>query len=225
MRKNPHIGLLYFVGNAIYNDTEGLKAMFKKGLVFCFISMLLLISPISAFAHTGLKMSSPANGETLDKTVNEISMEFNTDIEPLSTIVIQNQKGESITVTDIKIEQSKMNGKVDSLPNGDYTVGWKIVGRDGHPIESKFTFTVKQTQQETKPSPDLQASVNSSSSVSNETTPVDPASQNGSIESASSEVNKKSGKDGGNLTPILIVVLICVVVIIVFLRVFKGKKR
>lgn len=109
---------------------------------------LLLLAPTTVFAHTGLQSSSPANGETIDKPLTEIRMEFNTDIEPLSTFVLSNEKNESVKLTGIGIDKNTMSGKIEpALPNGEYTVTWKIIGRDGHPVENKFSFAVNMPPQ------------------------------------------------------------------------------
>lgn len=30
-----------------------------------------------------------------------------------------------------------------ALPNGEYTVGWRVVSADGHPVSGSYTFTVR----------------------------------------------------------------------------------
>ncbi|MEF3309420.1 copper resistance protein CopC [Paenibacillus sp. GYB004] len=200
--------------------------MLKKTFALLFVSVLLFLSPISVQAHTGLKTSSPAGGETLDKSVTEIKMEFNTDIEPLSNFNVQNNKGETIKVNDIKIEKNLMSGKVDALPNGDYTVGWKIVGRDGHPIENKFTFSINKIEPDAKTS-EPQATGNSSSigSSASDTKPANPASKNEATEITPAVTSNEEGANGKYLMPIILVVLfVSAFVILILVRAFKGKK-
>ncbi|TNJ68370.1 copper resistance protein CopC [Paenibacillus hemerocallicola] len=131
------------------------RVMNKTGIGLLLSVLLLLLAPATVFAHTGLQSSSPAKGETIDKPLTEIRMEFSTDIEPLSTFELKNEKNESVKVSGIGIDKSAMSGKINpALPNGEYTVTWKIIGRDGHPVENKFSFTVNMPQQPNQIAPD-----------------------------------------------------------------------
>ncbi|RKN84255.1 copper resistance CopC family protein [Paenibacillus ginsengarvi] len=122
--------------------------MRKRWLSAIVLGLLMLLAPAVVSAHTGLKSSSPAGGATVDKSPGEVTMEFNTDIEPLSTFEVRGETNELWKVSGIRIEKDKMSGKLESgLPNGTYTVKWSIIGRDGHPVENKFSFTVKLSEQ------------------------------------------------------------------------------
>jgi hypothetical protein len=71
-------------------------------------------------------------------------MEFNTNIEKLSTFTLLDKQGQKVSVGSIAVEEKKLKGTFkDPLPNGEYSVNWKIVGEDGHVIERGFIFTVK----------------------------------------------------------------------------------
>ncbi|GAA3406427.1 copper resistance protein CopC [Paenibacillus hodogayensis] len=109
--------------------------------------MLLLAAPFTVSAHTALKSSVPAGGASIEAPLHEITMEFNTDVESLSTFEVRNARNEQWKVTGIKADKSKLSGKLEqTLPDGDYTVTCKIVGRDGHPVENTFSFSVKLAQ-------------------------------------------------------------------------------
>ncbi|WP_158301742.1 copper resistance CopC family protein [Paenibacillus mesophilus] len=181
--------------------------MKRKTLITLLVSIMLLLTPIAAYAHTGLQSSSPARGETVDKPLNEIRMEFNTDIESLSTFEIRNGNNETLKLSGIGVNKSTMSGKLDSaLPNGEYTVTWKIIGRDGHPVENKFSFAVKLAQQETpKPAESVSAGVNANKQQ--EAAPVPAANSN-----------------DGSSTLIATSILVAAAVLIVLFRVLRRKK-
>jgi LPXTG-motif cell wall-anchored protein len=121
-------------------DTQMLKRLMLT--VF-----LLILLPTTAFAHSGLKSSTPNDKEIITKPLNEIVMEFNTNIEKLSTFTLLDKQGQKVIVDNIAVEGKKLKGTFkDPLPNGDFTVNWKIVGEDGHVIERGFTFTVKMPE-------------------------------------------------------------------------------
>ena len=103
-------------------------------------TLILLFAFSSAVsAHTGLTSSSPADGEEITEDVHEIVLEFNTKIETTSTVKVFNENKEEIIVSNIQVNDNVMTGGFMSpLDNGTYTVEWKIIGADGHPIQGNL---------------------------------------------------------------------------------------
>lgn len=113
----------------------------KRTLVFTLLFYLTFIQ--FANAHTGLKSSSPQNGEVIQQELNQITLTFETKVEQSSTFELQNSTGEPVIVENIAISENEMVGSLKNpLKNGEYIVHWNIVGADGHPIEGEFTFSV-----------------------------------------------------------------------------------
>ncbi|OXS57223.1 hypothetical protein B1A99_17185 [Cohnella sp. CIP 111063] len=113
----------------------------------------MLLAPASVWAHTGLKSSTPENKQTVDTEVQEIVMTFNTGIEKASSFTVKDAQGTEYPLADKSVASSKLTGKLEqALPNGEYTVEWRIIGEDGHPIKGTFGFTVALPPEET-PSP------------------------------------------------------------------------
>ncbi|QGG55051.1 copper resistance CopC family protein [Paenibacillus sp. B01] len=112
----------------------------KMSFVLLFFTLLL---PISAFAHTGLDTASPNKDATVQKEITTVEMTFKTTIEDLSTFTLKNDKGEEISVNSISVKEKEMSGQLEQpLATGKYTVDWKIVGVDGHPIKGSYSFAV-----------------------------------------------------------------------------------
>lgn len=121
--------------------------MKKITLILCF---LLLLLPTTALAHTNMESSSPKEMETVTAPLTEIVLTFNTDIEKLSTFTLLNEEGHQVDVDTKTVEGTILKGAFDDpLPNGEYTVNWKIVGEDGHVIERNFKFKVDMPEQNT----------------------------------------------------------------------------
>ena len=76
-------------------------------------------------------------------------MEFNTKIETTSTVKVFNENKEEIIVSNTQVNDNMMTGGFMSpLDNGTYTVEWKIIGADGHPIQGTYSFMVSQDELE-----------------------------------------------------------------------------
>lgn len=115
--------------------------------------MLILVFPTATWAHSKLETSTPAADAKLTESVQEVSLSFNENIdENLSTLKIKNAQGESVEVAEVKINQNTMLGTLGApLPSGSYTVEWKIVGGDGHPVDGTYAFEVDAPEAEATP--------------------------------------------------------------------------
>lgn len=108
--------------------------------------ILLFAFSASAYAHTGLTSSSPADGEDIAEEVYEIVLEFNTKIESTSIVKVFNENSEEIA-SNTQVNGSVMtSGFMEPLEGGTYSVEWKIIGADGHPILGTYSFTVSQEE-------------------------------------------------------------------------------
>ncbi|WP_426448336.1 copper resistance CopC family protein [Paenibacillus sp. S-38] len=112
----------------------------KKLLV---ILLLLLVFPQSVLAHTGLESSSPSTDETLQNPVTEITMKFNTELQPLSTFDVTVNGSDKVPIDKVTVSGATLKGILkEPLTKGTYTVNWKILGEDGHIVEKSYSFRV-----------------------------------------------------------------------------------
>lgn len=96
----------------------------------------------TAFAHSNIGETTPANGETIVEPLEEVTLNFNGDIEQGSYIDIKNADGDVIEVTTTIEEGALIGTFAEPLANDAYTVDWSIISADGHPLEGEYTFTV-----------------------------------------------------------------------------------
>lgn len=121
--------------------------MKKTVLSFVLLLMVVLQLPLSAFAHSELESSTPAEGEKVTTDLEAVVLTFSTKIESLSTMTLKN--GDKEIPLQISIEDDQMTGAINNpLENGDYTVAYKIIGADSHVIEGNYTFSVDRPEQE-----------------------------------------------------------------------------
>ena len=103
----------------------------------------LLASSTPAQAHDSLESSNPASGSTVSAVPAKIELTFDhTPIAINSIIRIEDATGTdqadgAVSIVDNKVSQAVKAG----APEGKYTVVWRVVSSDGHPIEGSFTFT------------------------------------------------------------------------------------
>jgi copper resistance protein C len=113
-----------------------------KKVSLLFLLLFTLFSN-QALAHTGLKDSTPKDGELITDQMQELTLIFQTKVEQTSKIIVLNSKGKPVPLGNFVIEGNEMWATfLQPLENGDYKVDWKIIGADGHPIEGQFSFSV-----------------------------------------------------------------------------------
>lgn len=114
-----------------------------KKVIYATLLLLLLCSP-TVSAHTSLTNLSPADGEVVKEEIHEVVLEYNIKIESTSTVKVINEKSEEIVGTTQVSDNVMTIGFIEPLDNGTYTVEWKIIGADGHPIQGIYSFDVRQ---------------------------------------------------------------------------------
>jgi copper resistance protein C len=107
-------------------------------------TLLFFIFGANVFAHSHLEDSSPQNGEIVTETLKTITLTFETAIEPTSSFTLMDEKNSSIPLSEVSISGNQLIATVENnLVNGAYTIHWKIIGEDGHPLEGEVPFTVE----------------------------------------------------------------------------------
>ena len=116
----------------------------KRIIAAAALGFLVLVgAPGSASAHSALIGTIPADGETFATAPATITLQFNE--EPLDGMV-------DLAVTDasgafVATSTAAVTGTEVALPwpgtigAGDYTVAYRVVSADGHPITGTITFT------------------------------------------------------------------------------------
>jgi methionine-rich copper-binding protein CopC len=137
-----------------------------------------LASP--ALAHTTLKTSDPKKGAIVER-LDSVTLTFNEGVR-FPVVLVRDAGGHDYHDGKPKLDGPTVTQKVSgALPSGKYTIAWRVVSDDGHPVEGEIPFTVKAPQQSSPSvSPSPQASTAAASSPPAFTpTPVDatPASQ------------------------------------------------
>ncbi|GLX69633.1 copper resistance CopC family protein [Paenibacillus glycanilyticus] len=173
----------------------------SKILVFLALIMLFVF-PQFSYAHTKMESSKPESNATVQESLSEITMQFNTEVASLSTFKLLNGKGEEVTGIDLQIKDKQMKGVWNEpLPNDTYTVKWKIVGGDGHPIEGEYSFLVEVTVTPS-PSPTIE--------------PLERTNLNNVSEAAAKEDSSSQGA-------FWIIIGVVIIAVIVLLAKYKKK--
>jgi copper transport protein len=121
------------------------------------LAMLAPFAVAPAQAHANLRSSEPANGAVLQTPPSSVVLRFTEAPEPKLALIrvldtsgtsYERGKPEAVPGDDLALRQA-----VASLPQGVYTVAWRVVSRtDGHATAGAFAFGVGVSPANVKPS-------------------------------------------------------------------------
>lgn len=97
----------------------------------------------AAFAHDSVTGTSPADGDTVDTVPDmlEISMS-NTPASIGSEVQLLDDSGTNWATGGVEVlDRVATQAVKPGAPAGKYTVKWRLVSSDSHPIEGEFMFT------------------------------------------------------------------------------------
>ncbi|MFD7574013.1 copper resistance protein CopC [Streptomyces sp. NPDC059810] len=99
-----------------------------------------------AAAHTDLVSSSPARGASLDRPPTAIRLTFSDEMtERYAKVALTAPDGSAADVAGLDVSGRTATLPVEpGLAAGTYTVGYRVVSADGHPVASSFAFTVER---------------------------------------------------------------------------------
>ena len=114
---------------------------------------LAVLAPGAAWAHNSLTRATPAKDATLDESPGGVELTFLQKVDPAAL---------TTTVTDagrraVPAGPARAAGKTGSvafsgpLPDGVYTVAYRVVSLDGHAVQGSYRFTVDDPTATTAP--------------------------------------------------------------------------
>ena len=108
-----------------------------------FACLALAFGSGPAQAHDQLIGSNPKQGAKLDKQPEWIELEYSGEIQDIGTEIRVERDGEDYSAGEITVEGRTVKSALpDDLKPGDYTIAWRVVSQDGHPISGKVEFTI-----------------------------------------------------------------------------------
>lgn len=131
-------------------DVVWIGGLMRRVLASCILGALafaLVLLPVSpAAAHDVLEATEPADGAAVTSVPSMVRLTFsNTPLALGSEVLVKVESGTNqaegpVSIVDNHVSQAVKAG----APAGRYTVIWRVVSSDSHPIEGTFSFTVGQ---------------------------------------------------------------------------------
>jgi copper resistance protein C len=126
-----------------------------KNMLVAWFALLSLAS--TAWAHTHIQSSLPANGSTVAKAPTEFVLIFPEAVRATSLTVTKaggkEQKIEKLPTASA----ARIAVPAPKLEDGSYTLDWRVAGKDGHVMSGKVQFKVGGKAQAGPQTPEGQA--------------------------------------------------------------------
>ena len=141
----------------------------------------------AASAHSELVSASPADGSTVSTPPKHVVLTFNEDVGTVGdAIIVTSPSGARVDTGATKVDGAKVSVALKPVTEpGTYTVAYRVVSDDGHPVTAQLTFSFQ--------------------SPSTTTAPASSVASPGASDPSSS---------GGNATPWIVVAALAVIVVV-----------
>lgn len=161
-----------------------------------------LLGATPASAHDELISTNPADGATLTQAPASLELTYSGDImdvDGANQVRVTNAAGDSVTDGEPEIDGAVVTQDLATAAADDtYTVTWRVVSSDGHPIQGTFTYTVGEG-----------SSVDSATTQAATTAAAEPSAENTGSATTASDPVSQAGQ--GLSTPLKLVLALVAV--------------
>lgn len=130
-----------------------IRQILTLGLVLLVFAAGVLGLAGPASAHDAAESSTPSDGASLPAPPEQVSVAFNN--KPLgigAAFSVKDASGTEWAEGPVDIVDNVASQKLRAGgPAGEYTVAWRVVSSDSHPIEGTFSFTAASAGQGAAP--------------------------------------------------------------------------
>ena len=114
-----------------------------------------LIGAGTAQAHSALVGSTPSADAALDAAPVSVELVFNQEIQTsFANVTVSTADGTQVGAGDPSVQGERVSlSTTPQMPSGTYTVGYRVISEDGHPITGSYTFTLNVAPNGGPPAP------------------------------------------------------------------------
>lgn len=112
-------------------------------LVGLLSAVALVLGGTAASAHDTVLGTAPGDGETLTTAPTQVSVELSAVPQAIgSRMLVTSSDGTVLFDGEPTITDRVASVELPAVANDGYTVAWRLVSSDGHPIDGTFGFVV-----------------------------------------------------------------------------------
>lgn len=96
-----------------------------------------------AAAHAALVGVVPADGSTVQKAPTTVTLSFNENIRTPSVVIVDGPDGTRVDQGSTAVVNNTAAVRVQIREPGPYTVAYRVISADGHPVSARTGFTYR----------------------------------------------------------------------------------
>ena len=134
-----------------------------------------LVTGSPAVADAALREASVRDGAVLTEPPGQVTFTFNEKLqERFTTVQVTASGGSAVDADDPVTKGATVTQRLpQTLTAGEYTVAYRIVSADGHPVSGKLSFRLQPPPTSTPPSPATTAVVPTASATAAVSSPAE----------------------------------------------------
>jgi methionine-rich copper-binding protein CopC len=117
------------------------QSKFVVALLVCLVS--LQGTPVAA--HNQLLRAVPKQGASLTSAPSSVLLTFDDSFiggNEINKVIVTNAAGTKVNSGNSSVAANTLTLALPTLPNGIYTVNYRVVSADGHPVSGGYQFKV-----------------------------------------------------------------------------------
>ena len=115
----------------------------------------VLLSCVPALAHASLVTSSPSAGSESYMPPERVELRFSEPVDAeFDPVVVRNGDGARVDKSEARLDPEDARVvlvDLEELPEGAYTVEWRVTSIDGHVVEGRYEFVVTEAEEDQPP--------------------------------------------------------------------------
>jgi methionine-rich copper-binding protein CopC len=108
-------------------------------VVFCAAAMLMAYAAPAA-AHANLLRVAPGDGDTVDTAPTTVTLTFDEEMRAPAVVLVTAADGSRVNNGRTVVVNNTTTTRVLVTEPGRYTVAYRVVSADGHPVTGQTTF-------------------------------------------------------------------------------------
>jgi copper transport protein len=118
----------------------------------------LLLACAPALAHANLVEASPPQGSEVSRPPERVELRFSEPVDAeFDPVVVRAAGGARVDAHDARVDPEDARvvlADLERVPEGSYTVEWRVTSIDGHVVEGRYGFAVVAARVDRPPSED-----------------------------------------------------------------------
>lgn len=207
--------------------------MLSRRLSTAFLTLLVVVLTTAgltffvagaAQAHSALVSSTPADGDSISEIPTAIVLEFNEDIQDIGNeVVVLDPEGTPVASGEMVVDGPVVTQPIGVGAAGAYTVTWRVVSADGHPISGEFSYELRVPQTVETTEATTEASQETTAEATDSATETSPSVAPSSSDAAADVDDDESSP--GAAAPIVIALAVLALAAVVVLVVRRRRAR